>query len=176
MKKKWTENTALAVLALVLAAAAGIVGIGGVKARSAAAEPYAYYQTEMASDFALRESAAETILSLAQQQGVDPALIGDAQAALDESRAQAESPADRYRAGTQLKMTVELVYNSLPAAQRDGKGSPAQMAWSEFTSRTSILSHLVPEYNELARETRQKLSGFPARLLAGGASLLEEMA
>ena len=97
---------------------------------------------------------------------MDDSLLQSAQAALDESCAAADDPAARYAAGLSLKTAVELLYNAMPADERDGQGSPAQMAWSEFTSRTAILSHAVPEYNELARTAAQKLSGFPAQLLA----------
>lgn len=164
MSRKWTENRALAALVLVAAVLLGVVGLGCVKVKNLAAGPLEYYETNMAADFAARESAAQSLLTLAQGQ-VEDSLVQQAQTALDQSRA-AETPADRYAAGLSLKTAVELVYNALPADERDGQGSPAQMAWSEFTSRTAILSHMVPEYNEQARAASQRLSGFPASLWA----------
>ena len=175
MKLKWTENRALACIVLTVAVLAGVVGIGGAKARSLAAEPAAWYADNMSADFAARESAAGSLIALARDAGVDESIVEQANAALDASCEAADSPSARYAAGLKLKTAVELLYNALPAPERDNMGGPAQMAWSEFSSRTSILSHSVPEYNALVRAAQEKLSGFPASLLAGGADL-EEMA
>ena len=165
MKHKLSENRALGVTALCCAILVGVLGIGCAKVRAVAQAPADYYRTSMSADFAAREAAAGSLLALAEG-NVDDSLLQSAQAALDESCAAADDPAARYAAGLSLKTAVELLYNAMPADERDGQGSPAQMAWSEFTSRTAILSHAVPEYNELARTAAQKLSGFPAQLLA----------
>ena len=63
-----------------------------------------------------------------------------------------------------MKLAVELLYQSLPESERDAKGSAAQMAWSEFTSRTSILSHSIPEYNALVQQVQSAAADFPGRL------------
>ena len=159
--KRWTENRALASLVLAAAVLLGVVGLGCAKVKSLAAEPRAYYEANMAADFAAREAAAESLLTLAEGR-VEDGLVQQARTALEESRG-AATPADRYAAGLELKTAVELVYNALSS---DEPGSPAQMAWSEFTSRTAILSHAVPEYNEQARAAARRLSGVPASLWA----------
>ena len=64
-----------------------------------------------------------------------------------------------------MKLAVELLYLSLAEDERDSKGSAAQMAWSEFTSRTAILSHSIPEYNALVQEVQSAADGFPGSLL-----------
>lgn len=171
-KKRWTENFALGTAALVVAFCAGVFGIGGVKASALARQPAAYYEQSMAADFTARETAADTILTLAKSSGGDSALIEQAQAGVDQSRA-AQTPAEKYRAGNTMKLAVELLYQSLPESERDAKGSAAQMAWSEFTSRTSILSHSIPEYNALVQQVQSAASDFPGRLLIH--TSLEEM-
>jgi hypothetical protein len=148
-----------------VAVLAGVFGVGCAKVRSVAAPALTYYSDDMAADFTARESAAESLIQLAQAADVSSELVQAAQKALDASR-DAKTPSERYRTGEQLKLSVDLMYNAMPADERDGKGSPAQMAWSEFTSRTNILSHSIPTYNQLAREVQDKLGGFPATLLA----------
>lgn len=171
-KKRWTENFGLGGVVLVAALCAGMFGIGGEKASDFAQKPLDYYEQSMAADFTARETAADTILTLAKSAGGDAALIADAQAGLENSRA-AATPAEKYRAGNEMKLAVELLYQSLSASERDSKGSAAQMAWSEFTSRTSILSHSIPEYNALVQEVQSAADGFPGRLLID--TPLEEM-
>ena len=116
----------------------------------------------MSADFTARENAAGALLELAAQAGLDTAA---ARRALEGSQA-AGTPAARYEAGLNLATQVGLVYNSLPAAQRDEVGSTGQMLWSEFTSRTAILNRAVPEYNRLARTASERASGFPASVIA----------
>ena len=164
MKKRLSENRALGALALACAVVLGVVVLGCVKVSGLADEALGYYQDNMSADFAAREAAADSLLALAEGR-VEDSLLQSARTALEESRA-ARSPSDRYAAGLELKTAVELLYNALPSDERDGQGSPAQMAWSEFTSRTAILSHAVPEYNELARAAARKTGGFPASLWA----------
>lgn len=162
-KKRWTENFALGGAALAVALCAGVFGIGGVKASTLAAKPTAYYEQSMASDFTARETAAQTIVTLAESSGGDAALIAQAKTGIEQSRA-AQTPAEKYRAGNAMKLAVELLYQSLPESERDAKGSAAQMAWSEFTSRTSILSHSIPEYNALVQQAQSAAADFPGRL------------
>ena len=162
MKTYFWDNRALAGVVLAAAILAGVFGIGGAKLKSAAAAPVAYYEENMAADFAARESAAQTILGIASNSDVD---IKAATQALTASLT-AKTPGEKYRAGIDLATQVGIVYNSLPADERDQKGAPAQMAWSEFTSRTSILGHAIPAYNELAAQAEKRSKGFPAALVA----------
>ena len=60
-----------------------------------------------------------------------------------------------------------VVYNALPQAARDPQKSAAQLAWSEFVSRTDILSHSMEKYNTYAQAVQDTIEGFPASLLAG---------
>lgn len=168
------ENRPLAWAVLVCAVALGIFGVGGAKVKSVGAAAQDYYSKNMAADFTARETAAQSLLGIAVQLGTEDALVGPAQQALDSSRAAAASPAERYRAGEQLRLAIDLVYNALPAEKRDAVGGAAQGAWSEFNSRTSILSHSIPEYNKLARAAQKKLSGFPAGQLADLAGVKAE--
>lgn len=162
MNKTLWDNRALGAAALAVAMLAGVFGIGGAKLNAAANTAVTYYEDNMAADFTARESAAQSILSIAESEGVPTADARDALAASQEGG----SPVERYQAGLALATQVGLVYNSLPAGQRDSMGSAAQMAWSEFTSRTAILNRAVPEYNQLARQAAEKTAGFPAGLVA----------
>lgn len=176
MKTSLWENRGLGAASIVLAAAVALFAIGPVKTKGVAKPVQTYYATEMAADFAAREQAAQSIVQLAADAGVEDSLRAAANEALAASQA-AQTPAERYQAGVALKTNVELIYNSLPAEMRDNKGNPAQMAWAEFTSRTAILSHTIPEYNERAAAAQSKLSGFPGALMAQIAGVsVEEMA
>ena len=62
--------------------------------------------------------------------------------------------------------TQKDMYNALPQAARDPQKSAAQLAWSEFVSRTDILSHSMEEYNTYAQAVQDTIKGFPASLLA----------
>ena len=113
-----------------------------------------------------RETAAQTILGIAGQElGEDDAKVQAAASALAESQA-AATPAEKYTAGTKLETAVGIVYNALPQAARDPQKSAAQLAWSEFVSRTDILSHSMEEYNTYAQAVQDTIEGFPASLLA----------
>ena len=176
MKTSLWENRGLGAASVVLAAALALFVIGPAKTKGVAKPVQTYYATEMAADFAAREQAAQSIMGLATGEGVSESLLKGATQALTASLT-ATTPAARYQAGVALKTNVELIYNSLPAEMRDNKGSPAQMAWAEFTSRTAILSHTIPEYNERADAAQSKLSGFPGALMARIAGVsVEEMA
>lgn len=176
MKTSLWENRGLGAASIVLAAALALFAIGPVKTKGVAKPVQTYYAAEMAADFSAREQAAQSIISLAANEDVPKSLLDDAAQALTLSQT-ATVPAERYQAGAALKTNVELIYNSLPAEMRDNKGSPAQMAWAEFTGRTAILSHTIPEYNERAADAKSKLSGFPGALMAQIAGVsVEEMA
>lgn len=176
MKTSLWENRGLGAASIVLAAALALFAIGPAKTKGVAKQAQTYYATEMAADFAAREQAAGSLLGLAADADVADSLLTAANGALAASQA-ATTPAGRYQAGVALKTNVELVYNSLPADMRDNKGSPAQMAWAEFTSRTAILSHIIPEYNARAAAAQDKLSGFPGAMMAQIAGVsVEEMA
>ena len=126
-KTTWKENRPLACLVLVLAVLVGVLGIGTAKVRGVAGTALDYYNQNMAADFTARETAAQTILGIAE---------------------------------------VGIVYNALPQAARDPQKSAAQLAWSEFVSRTDILSHSMEKYNTYAQAVQDTIEGFPASLLA----------
>ena len=165
-KTTWKENRPLAWLMLALAVAAGVFGIGVWKVRGVADVALDYYRQNMQADFTARETAAQTILGIAEAElGADDAKVQTAAAALAESQA-AATPAEKYTAGTKLETAVGIVYNALPQAARDPQKSAAQLAWSEFVSRTDILSHSMEQYNTYAQAAEKTLKGFPASLLA----------
>ena len=165
-KTTWKENRPLAWLMLALAVAAGVFGIGVWKVRGVADVALDYYRQNMQADFTARETAAQTILGIAGQElGEDDAKVQAAASALAESQA-AATPAEKYTAGTKLETAVGIVYNALPQAARDPQKSAAQLAWSEFVSRTDILSHSMEEYNTYAQAVQDTIKGFPASLLA----------
>lgn len=165
-KTTWKENRPLACLVLVLAVLVGVLGIGTAKVRGMAGTALDYYNQNMAADFTARETAAQTILGIAGQElGEDDAKVQAAASALAESQA-AATPAEKYTAGTKLETAVGIVYNALPQAARDPQKSAAQLAWSEFVSRTDILSHSMEEYNTYAQAVQDTIKGFPASLLA----------
>ena len=161
-KTTWKENRPLACLVLVLAVLVGVLGIGTAKVRGVAGTALDYYNQNMAADFTARETAAQTILGIA---GQDDAKVQAAAGALAESQA-AATPAEKYTAGTKLETAVGIVYNALPQAARDPQKSAAQLAWSEFVSRTDILSHSMEKYNTYAQAVQDTIEGFPASLLA----------
>lgn len=165
-KLTWKENRPLAWLVLVLAVVAGVLGIGVWKLRGVADVPLDYYRQNMQADFTARETAAQTILGVAEAElGADDAKVQTANAALAESQA-ATTPGEKYAAGTKLETALGIVYNALPQAARDPQKSAAQLAWSEFVSRTDILSHSMEQYNTYAAAAEKTLRGFPASLLA----------
>lgn len=165
-KTTWKENRPLAWLMLALAVAAGVFGIGVWKVRGVADVALDYYRQNMQADFTARETAAQTILGIAEAElGADDAKVQTAAAALAESQA-AATPAEKYTAGTKLETAVGIVYNALPQAARDPQKSAAQLAWSEFVSRTDILSHSMEKYNTYAQAVQDTIEGFPASLLA----------
>lgn len=165
-KLTWKENRPLAWLVLALAVAAGVFGIGTWKVRGVADVALDYYRQNMAADFTARETAAQTILGIAEEElGADDAKVQTAAAALAESQA-AATPGEKYAAGTKLETALGIVYNALPQAARDPQKSAAQLAWSEFVSRTDILSHSMQQYNTYAAAAQKTLQGFPASLLA----------
>lgn len=165
-KTTWKENRPLAWLVLALAVAAGVFGIGVWKVRGVADVALDYYRQNMQADFTARETAAQTILGIAEAElGADDAKVQTAAAALAESQA-AATPAEKYTAGTKLETAVGIVYNALPQAARDPQKSAAQLAWSEFVSRTDILSHSMEKYNTYAQAVQDTIEGFPASLLA----------
>ncbi|HIV88382.1 MAG TPA: hypothetical protein H9998_01525 [Candidatus Ruthenibacterium merdipullorum] len=165
-KTTWKENRPLAWLMLALAVLVGVLGIGTAKVRGVAGTALDYYNQNMAADFTARETAAQTILGIAGQElGEDDAKVQTAAAALAESQA-ATAPGEKYAAGTKLETAVGIVYNALPQAARDPQKSAAQLAWSEFVSRTDILSHSMEEYNTYAQAVQDTIKGFPASLLA----------
>ena len=149
-KTTWKENRPIACLVLVLAVLVGVLGIGTAKVRGVAGTALDYYNQNMAADFTARETAAQTILGIAGQE------LGQA----------AATPAEKYTAGTKLETAVGIVYNALPQAARDPQKSAAQLAWSEFVSRTDILSHSMEKYNTYAQAVQDTIEGFPASLLA----------
>ena len=155
-KTTWKENRPLACLVLVLAVLVGVLGIGTAKVRGVAGTALDYYNQNMAADFTARETAAQTILGIAGQE------LGE-----DDAKVQAAAtPAEKYTAGTKLETAVGIVYNALPQAARDPQKSAAQLAWSEFVSRTDILSHSMEKYNTYAQAVQDTTEGFPASLLA----------
>lgn len=165
-KTTWKENRPLACLVLVLAVLVGVLGIGTAKVRGVAGTALDYYRQNMQADFTARETAAQTILGIAEAElGADDAKVQTAAAALAESQA-ATAPGEKYAAGTKLETAVGIVYNALPQAARDPQKSAAQLAWSEFVSRTDILSHSMEEYNTYAQAVQDTIKGFPASLLA----------
>lgn len=165
-KTTWKENRPLACLVLVLAVLVGVLGIGTAKVRGVADVALDYYRQNMQADFTARETAAQTILGIAEAElGADDAKVQTAAAALAESQA-ATAPGEKYAAGTKLETAVGIVYNALPQAARDPQKSAAQLAWSEFVSRTDILSHSMEEYNTYAQAVQDTIEGFPASLLA----------
>lgn len=165
-KTTWKENRPLAWLMLALAVLVGVLGIGTAKVRGVAGTALDYYNQNMAADFTARETAAQTILGIAGQElGEDDAKVQTAAAALAESQA-ATAPGEKHAAGTKLETAVGIVYNALPQAARDPQKSAAQLAWSEFVSRTDILSHSMEEYNTYAQAVQDTIKGFPASLLA----------
>ena len=145
-KTTWKENRPIACLVLVLAVLVGVLGIGTAKVRGVAGTALDYYNQNMAADFTARETAAQTILGIAGQE------LGE-----DDAKVQA---------ATKLETAVGIVYNALPQAARDPQKSAAQLAWSEFVSRTDILSHSMEEYNTYAQAVQDTIKGFPASLLA----------
>lgn len=167
MNKTLLENRKLAVLVMTAVIVLSIFGIGAAKVKNVGEAAIGYYNSEMAADFAARETAAESILLFGKEYGVSDALLAPAEQALQESRDSVGNPATRYYAGEQLYLSISLVYNALPAQQSGSIGGPAQTAWSEFTSRTAILSHTIPVYNELARTAGKEISGFPANIISG---------
>ena len=162
-KRTLKENRPVAWLVLAAAVLVGVLGIGTAKVRGVADVALDYYQQNMAADFTARETAAQTILGIAGQEA--DAKVQTAAAALAESQA-AGSPGEKYAAGTKLETAVGIVYNALPQAARDPQKSAAQLAWSEFVSRTDILSHSMEQYNTYAQAVEKTLEGFPASLLA----------
>ena len=165
-KRTLKENRPVAWLVLAAAVLVGVLGIGTAKVRGVADVALDYYQQNMAADFTARETAAQTILGIAGQElGEADAKVQTAAAALADSQA-AGSPGEKYAAGTKLETAVGIVYNALPQAARDPQKSAAQLAWSEFVSRTDILSHSMEQYNTYAQAVEKTLEGFPASLLA----------
>ena len=160
------ENRLVAWLVLAAAVLVGVLGIGTAKVRGVAGVALDYYRQNMAADFTARETAAQTLLGIAGQElGEADAKVQTDAAALAESQA-AGSPGEKYAAGTKLETAVGIVYNALPQAARDPQKSAAQLAWSEFVSRTDILSHSMEQYNTYAQAAEKTLKGFPASLLA----------
>ncbi len=165
-KLTWKENRPVAWLVLVLAVVAGVLGIGAWKVRGVADVALDYYRQNMEADFTARETAAQTILGIAEAElGAEDAKVQTASAALAESQA-ATTPGEKYAAGTKLETALGIVYNALPQAARDPQKSAAQLAWSEFVSRTDILSHSMEQYNTYAVAAEKTLQGFPASLIA----------
>ena len=165
-KTTWKENRPLACLVLVLAVLVGVLGIGTAKVRGVAGTALDYYNQNMAADFTGGERGRHRIVGIGgEERGEDDAKGQAAPSALAESQA-AATPAEKYTAGTKLETAVGIVYNALPQAARDPQKSAAQLAWSEFVSRTDILSHSMEKYNTYAQAVQDTIEGFPASLLA----------
>ena len=134
---------------LVLAVLVGVLGIGTAKVRGVAGTALDYYNQNMAADFTARETAAQTILGIAGQElGEDDAKVQAAAGALAESQAAATRRKSIRRAPSWRRRWALCTMHCLrPRGTR--RKSAAQLAWSEFVSRTDILSHSMEEYNTL---------------------------
>lgn len=172
--KNWKENQALGAVVLALAVLAGTFGIGGAKLSSAVSKTTASYEETIAGDLALRAAAAENIAEVGEAAlGADSESVALVRNALSELE-KAQTPAEDFAADTGLTAAVGMLYEEVRKVTGDEKGSVLQTQWSEFLSRGNIIAHSAPEYNETARKTEKKLSGFPAGLIAGLTGLKAE--
>lgn len=165
--KNWKENRALASAVLVLAVLVGTFGIGGAKLSAAASKTADFYEEKIAGDLAVRAAAAQNIASAGQTAlGADSESVVRVNKAL-EALEKAENPAEDFAANTDLTAAVGMLYEEVRKVTGSDKGSVLQTQWSEFLSHGNIITNTASEYNEKVRETEKKLSGFPARMLAG---------
>lgn len=166
MNKSLLENRPLASVVLVLAVIISIFGIGGGKLSSIGKKAEAYFAENIMGDITVREAAAGTFLDATKQS------VGgtDAYSAVEKAVAQlekADGASEIYKANVQLTSAVELLYGEYCAKNGEPKtGSVEQEQLSELRSRDAIISHSTQEYNDLARDAEEKMSGFPASLIA----------
>lgn len=172
--KSWKENQVLGAVVLAAAVLAGTFGIGGAKLSAAVSKTSDSYEEMIAGDLAQRAAAAQTIAEVGKaalgEESESVQLVYRALSALD----QAQTPAQDFAADTGLTSAVGMLYEEVRKTTGEQKGSVLQTQWSEFLSRGNIIANTAAEYNEQARKTEKKLSGFPAGLIAKLAGLKAE--
>ena len=161
------ENRLVAWLVLAAAVLVGVLGIGTAKVRGVAGVALDYYRQNMAADFTARGDRR-----------ADPsghcragAWRGRRQGA-DGCRRPGGKPGRRQprrknmRRAPSWKQPWALCTTRCLRPRGTRRKSAAQLAWSEFVSRTDILSHSMEQYNTYAQAAEKTLKGFPASLLA----------
>lgn len=167
MEKKWTENRPLATLALVVAIAVGVVGIGGAKLKGAVSVADEYYNKYILADMQLRLGAAQGVVAEGSVLEADNVALVQATEAV-RKLANATNSAQAMQANTAVTQTVGTLYETLRAQTGEpAKGSVLQTQWSELLSRGDRINHQQEAYTEQANKASKAKSGFPASLLAG---------
>ena len=162
-----------ALLAIVLAAAVAVFGIGGARLKGEQGRVQALYTATneygsgMTGDLALRADAAANLIRLCGQAlGADDATVQAAQAALDgwNATAAAGGPADQFAANNALGGAVTAMYQ-----QTDDAGAVTEAIdgqYTEFLSRQDIILRAAAnDYNPAAQEYNDTVSGFPANII-----------
>lgn len=170
MQKRFIENRAAAWVILCAVAVASVVLLGAWKL-AAAVDSCSGAAGVLRDDLAMQMNAARAIATAAEQAVPDAMTlqsVRDGLAAYDE----AQRLSDQYAAASALSSDVALLYEEARTVLGDDKGSVLQTQYSEYNSRATIIRQTsLPEYNEQARAAADKLSGFPASLIASLAHL-----
>ncbi len=166
MNKSLLENRKLAGVVLVLAVVLSIFGIGGAKLSGVAQKAETFFAENIMGDITARKAAANNFLDVTKESVGGSAAYSSAQKALEQLENSVEAD-EVYRANVQLTSSIELLYGEY--CDKNGEpstGSVEQEQLSELRSRDAIISHSVQEYNDIARDAQQKMSGFPAGIIA----------
>ena len=172
MDMKLLQNRAFAWLLAALMIFAAILGLGGMKLRSARQEVVAAFFTgndgfSPYDDLLNRREHAYNLLHIAEGTGLkDSAVYSAAKKAWDLLDA-AETPEAYYEANQALQSSIDELYSGLLSL--DGLENKMRVAadkqYSDFIGRLSNLRY-DDFYNDLASEYNQICMAFPAKLIA----------
>lgn len=164
----------VALLALVLAAAVSVFGIGGARLQASSRQTRALYSATnqygqgMAGDLALRADAAANLIRLCGQVlGEEDVSVQAARQALEDwNQTDTDHPAQQFAANTALGGAVTAMVQQ---ARDAGGGSEAiDGQYTEFLSRQDILTRTAAnQYNPAAQDFNDMISAFPANLIGG---------
>ena len=168
---KLLQNRAFAWILAGLMILAAILGLGGMKLRSARQDAVTAFFTgkdgfSPYDDLINRREYAYNLINIAEGTGLkDSALYAAAKQAWDQLDA-AETPEAYYDANQALQPAIEELYAELTSLDLENKSRvAADKQYSNFIGRMSNLRY-DDYYNDLALEYNKICKAFPAKFIA----------
>ena len=168
-----TENRKIAFAALALCVLVSVFGFGGMKLASERGRVLDVFENGADTTLSVRhsmdaylDSAAESAQIMVSETELRLGSSQITQAAAAEA-AQVASQTDldvRYQAYTDLKSSVDKLYNQLYTAVQGDAFNNFKLAYDDFWGQDDMLGR--DEYHQLAKRYNKLVSGFPGGLVA----------